>query len=333
VTNWKIFAPLRRGNNLLYNPILKEDVELIELHTYRPLQPLKTFLFFFYEYITTITKFPNLRDFAVIGIKACDLNSLQLFDKIFLEGEFIEPFYKRRRQDLLLISSDCQQPLESCFCSVLDAKPYPEEYFDINFSLVNMGLIAEVNSEKGEDFIKIKKGIFKKVIDRSILIKREAKRRATIEKIKQTNNKWGLKPPLLDLVRKGLKSSVWEQAARTCVTCGACTQICPNCHCFFIEETKTKKDNTYNKCRYWDSCQYCGFSKATDMSNTRKNVHDRLRYRFLHKFDYIRENFGFDGCTGCGRCIEACQGKIDIRHILSELSHDDGRPPMEKDNA
>jgi L-lactate utilization protein LutB len=25
-------------------------------------------------------------------------------------------------------------------------------------------------------------------------------------------------------------------------------------------------------------------------------------------------------CTGCGRCIEACAGKIDLRDVLKELA-------------
>jgi ferredoxin len=319
--NWNIFAPIKEQDTLSYDIITKDNINLIELYTHRTTQPLKTFLSFFYEQITNITKFPNLRTFAVMGLKACDLNSLQLLDKVFLEGEFIEPFYKRSRQDLLLISSDCQQPLEACFCSLLEGKPYPEEYFDINLSLMNVGLILEVNSKKGEDFIKIKKDIFKKVVDRNILIKREARRRAITEKIQQLNNKWGIKPPFLDLVRNGLRSVVWERSSKTCVACGACTNICPNCYCFIIEELNAKKDNAFVKCRYWDSCQYAGFSKGENMPNPRKNVYERLRYRFLHKFDYLRENFGFDGCTGCGRCIDACLGKIDMRQILSELKN------------
>jgi predicted aldo/keto reductase-like oxidoreductase len=26
------------------------------------------------------------------------------------------------------------------------------------------------------------------------------------------------------------------------------------------------------------------------------------------------------GCTGCGRCIEGCQGEIDMRETLKDLS-------------
>lgn len=320
--SWHIYAPIKYDDNLIYKQLSEDNINLIEFNSHRVAQPLKSFLFFFYEQITNITKFPNLRGVAVMGLKACDLNSLQLYDKIFLEGEFVEPFYKRRRQDLLLISSDCQQPLDTCFCTMLGNNPYPEEYSDINLSLITTGLIIEVNSEKGEDFIKLKKESFKKVVDRSVLIKREAKRRAVIEKVRQANSRWDIKPPFLEFLRGKLDSPVWSRMSNTCVSCGACTNICPSCYCFFIEDAKSKKDDAYHKYRYWDSCQYAGFARIAGLVNPRKKAHERLRHRYLHKFDYIHENFGFDGCTGCGRCIEACQGEIDIREVLAGLKND-----------
>jgi ferredoxin len=294
----------------------------VEIDSHRTIQPLKSFLLFFHEQITNITKFPNLRNFALMGLKACDLYSLLLYDKVFLEGEFIEPFYKRRRQDLLLVSSDCQDPLDTCFCTVLAKKPYPEEYFDINLASVSTGLIVEVNSSNGEGFIRLKKDIFNKIADRSILAKREARRRAACEKVQRINAKWPIKAPFLELIQDNkANSAVWVKAAGQCVGCGACTQICPDCYCFFLEEAKLKNQDAWAKCRYWDSCQYARFSKMAENVNPRKDIWQRFRHRYLHKFDYIRENFGFDGCTGCGRCIQACCGNIDMRNVLSELKN------------
>lgn len=311
---WTIYAPIRQGKNLNIEHLNSNNITSIELDTYRATQPIKSFLFYFHEQITNITKFPNVRGTIVLGLKECDLNSLQLYDKMFLEGEFVEPFYKRRRQDLLLISCDCYEPIQTCFCTVLGGKPYPEEYFDINLSSISTGFVVEVGSERGEELIKLKKDYFKKIVDRSIMMKREPKRRAITEKVESINSHFQIKAPFLDLMRRELMSPVWKEQAATCVTCGACTQICPTCYCFLIE-------NTLNKSRYWDSCQYTGFARVAGGANPRKKLHERLRHRYLHKFDYIHENFGFDGCTGCGRCIEVCHGKIDMRKVFQCLTH------------
>jgi ferredoxin len=34
------------------------------------------------------------------------------------------------------------------------------------------------------------------------------------------------------------------------------------------------------------------------------------------------ENFKMIGCTGCGRCIAGCPGKIDKRKVLSSIFED-----------
>jgi len=319
LTDWTVYSPVRNGKNLSFERITANNVNKIELNTYRATQPTKSFLFFFYEQITNIAKFPNVRGSVVLGLKGCDLNSLELYDKMFLEGEFAEPFYKRRRQDLLLIGCDCQEPVETCFCTELGKKPYPEDFFDINISAISNGFIVDVASERGEEFIKLKKEYFKKVVDRSILMKREAKRRATQELVENINKHFDIRAPFLDLLRKELKSGVWGEQAETCVTCGGCTQICPTCYCFLIEDLKNKKDNSVSKFRYWDGCQFTGFVRVAGGANARKKRFERLRHRYLHKFDHIHENFGFDGCTGCGRCIEVCPGKIDMRKVFSEL--------------
>jgi ferredoxin len=37
----------------------------------------------------------------------------------------------------------------------------------------------------------------------------------------------------------------------------------------------------------------------------------------MHKFRYYPENFGRVLCVGCGRCIEHCPVKIDLREVLN----------------
>ncbi|HET6430574.1 MAG TPA: 4Fe-4S dicluster domain-containing protein [Phycisphaerae bacterium] len=39
----------------------------------------------------------------------------------------------------------------------------------------------------------------------------------------------------------------------------------------------------------------------------------------LHKFSYSPRQYGLVGCVGCGRCVDACIGAIDIREVVKEL--------------
>jgi Fe-S oxidoreductase len=51
----------------------------------------------------------------------------------------------------------------------------------------------------------------------------------------------------------------------------------------------------------------------------RPRLRSRLANRVLHKFTYAPAQCGLLGCVGCGRCIEACLGAIDIRQVAGEL--------------
>jgi predicted aldo/keto reductase-like oxidoreductase len=40
----------------------------------------------------------------------------------------------------------------------------------------------------------------------------------------------------------------------------------------------------------------------------------------MKKFDFFIDNLGIPACCGCGRCIEVCPGKIDIREVLKDVA-------------
>jgi len=40
----------------------------------------------------------------------------------------------------------------------------------------------------------------------------------------------------------------------------------------------------------------------------------------MKKFDFFVDNLGVPACCGCGRCIEVCPGKIDIREVLKDVA-------------
>jgi ferredoxin len=50
-----------------------------------------------------------------------------------------------------------------------------------------------------------------------------------------------------------------------------------------------------------------------------KRRFQRLRNRYIKKFSFFPDNINLNACTGCGRCVEACPAKIDIRRILKNL--------------
>jgi len=80
-----------------------------------------------------------------------------------------------------------------------------------------------------------------------------------------------------------------------------------------------KRVDGFERLRMWDSCLLMSFARVAGGANPRKLLAQRMRNRFDKKFNFFQDTIGRFGCTGCGRCIEACPGKIDIREVLSKL--------------
>ena len=73
-------------------------------------------------------------------------------------------------------------------------------------------------------------------------------------------------------------------------------------------------------------CQCCLLSTYHRMAggvgmkiSARPKLSSRLANRVLHKFTYSPQQYDLLGCVGCGRCIDACLGAIDIRQVVEEL--------------
>ena len=55
-------------------------------------------------------------NFAIFGVRACDVRSFDILDRVFL-SEPVDTYYKNRREHSLIISMSCDHPHETCFCS------------------------------------------------------------------------------------------------------------------------------------------------------------------------------------------------------------------------
>jgi ferredoxin len=254
-----------------------------------------------------------------VGLKNCDLRALEILDSVFREGDFVDPRYVEYRKKNLIISADCDDYKEVCYCVYLGVSPYPKKNFDLNISEISKGLLIEIDSEKGQAIIDKYRGLFKKASSEQL--KEKEKNRALMQKKLEENVKQMHLPRLeriKDLIRKNPNSQVWKDKAGACVECAACTQVCPTCHCFLLYDAPVKAG--FAKFKIWDSCQLQGFARVAGGATPRPRRWQRLRNRYVKKFDFFEKALGIYACTGCGRCIEACPGEIDMREIFKKLS-------------
>ncbi len=308
--------------------VLKEyasvDKEKVVFNDYRSIEPAaRAFFTYFKEKITEYfreekTPSPKEKPVAIAGVKNCDLFSLKIQDFVFLGGDDVDPLYETRRKNALVISGDCPSFKEVCFCRAFQIDPYATEGFDFNFSPLNDGFLVDVATEKARGILASLKSIFVKATAGQ-LSGRQAKRDLVVKRMEEHLSKHQIpkKEALQEIVLAGYNSTVWQEQMQTCVECGGCIFMCDTCHCFLLSDEKS--ETGVSRMRVWDGCLLKNFTKVAGGANPLKMRYMRLRNRFMKKFDFFVSNIGFQACCGCGRCIDVCPGRIDIRFILRRL--------------
>ena len=86
-------------------------------------------------------------DFVIFGVRACDVKSFEILDRVFL-SEPVDTFYAARRAHGVIISVACTKPSETCFCSTFGIDP-AEPAGDISAWKTETEVFFRANTEKG----------------------------------------------------------------------------------------------------------------------------------------------------------------------------------------
>ena len=121
-------------------------------------------------------------DFVVFGVRACDVKSFDVLDKVFL-AEPQDSYYKNRREHGVIMSLACTKPNETCFCTTfgIDAA---EPAGDVVCYKTEDALYMDAKTEKGEKLLKAIDGITE-----------EADNKAVAEQQKVTRERMAKLPP------------------------------------------------------------------------------------------------------------------------------------------
>lgn len=306
-----------------YSQTKKEDIVFSE---YRCVEPTRSFFTYYKEELGGYFSGKEAaadkeKPVAVCGVKNCDLFALKVQDYVFLEGQEQDPLYKPRRENALIIASDCSSFKEVCFCRAFDINPHPAEGFDFNLSPITNGYLLDMQGPKAKALAPELADILSEATVGQ-LSGRSAKRDAVIKRLDEhlSHHKIPKKETLQDIVLSGYNSQLWQEESKTCVECGGCVMMCDTCHCFLLADEPSQANA--KRMRVWDGCLFKNFTRVAGGANPLKMRYMRLRNRYLKKFDFFISNLGFQACCGCGRCIDVCPGRIDIRSILRKL-HDE----------
>jgi hypothetical protein len=289
------------------------------LGAYRPVEPLKGLVFRPREFLGALGKggdVPSMPERVVLGAKACDVSALAIHDHVFVNTEPADPFYAEAREKTIIVSADCTDCRDVCFCTAVGEQPYPKEGFDINLSPTPEGILVEPGSDRGQTLLNAVSR-FLSHEDDAIREARDASRAAVAKKVRAAAAARGLEDGMdfRKAVAATVEHELWEQFAEDCVECGACNFACCTCHCFLLADGRSKADAPA-RVKEWDSCLYRNFARVAGGANPRGHRAARLQNRFDKKFNFFPQILERYACDGCGRCVEACTGKIDIRDVL-----------------
>jgi ferredoxin len=246
---------------------------------------------------------------VVFGARPCGTRGFVIYDRVFTSDTITDPYYKTRRANTAFITIACDQVENTCFCHWVGSHPADSEGSDIMLFPVQGGYLAQPVTDRGEQLIKQAGGT-----------KASGEQEKEAETIQaRVREELGEAPDMSDVPASLLQIfdnlDFWNDVSAKCISCGACTYLCPTCYCFNI--TDETFGLTGKRIRTWDNCMSYLFTLEGSGHNPRMTKAHRLRNRVGHKFSYYPElHGGVFACCGCGRCIKHCPMAVDIREIV-----------------
>jgi len=316
-----LIAPREIDGVLLYRPV-ENSGEIVWEFT-RPLLSIKEAFFPATERLLTIEKIGQQikltetlpqGEQVIFGVRPCDARGTKMLEALFTDTEPPDPYFTQRRENTTLIGLACRTMGATCFCTSLGGAPDDPGDMDVMLYEVEDGFVIQVMTEKGQALLS------RFSLETDDISENESEFRASYlyeqaERIVIPEmNAWAAK----------FDDPYWEQVSERCLSCRICAYVCPTCRCFDVRDEALLSGNGRNqseRIRCWDSCAREAYRRIAGGHNPRQAKGQRLRNRFLCKFDYYpRQNaLGTAACTGCGRCIDACPVNIDITEVMQHI--------------
>jgi len=318
---YRVFGPVRDNNQAVFKEI-SSSTDLFMDYSTTMLSPGKLLIYKPKEDILTFRKddslslsieevMPETEKQVIVGIHPCDINAILYLDRTFL-GDVIDPYYKARRGNSILIGLNCMQVSENCFCSSVGTGPHlhAQSGFDIVLTDLGEDYLAEIKSKEGFEIVHLKG---KKAGPNEWSLKSE-KEKALLKSFNKIIDMRGLE----DLLMKNLNHPVWATTAdERCLSCSNCVMVCPTCFCYNIVDEMSMDLMEIRRFRQLDACQDLRFAEVHG-GNFRRSRASRLRQFVMHNLNYTSQ-YGVTKTVGCGRCITWCPTKIDLTEMAKEV--------------
>lgn len=316
-----LIAPSNVEGVLLYRPV-KDSREVLWDFT-RPVLSIKEAFIPATERLLTIEKTGQQIQLVetlpegeqvIFGVRPCDARGVKMLDALFTQHEPVDPYYARRRANTTLVGLACEKLGPTCFCTSMGGAPDDPGGMDVMLYPAEEGYLVQAVTEKGRALLSVTLPSPVHASDG------EGKQRRVYlddpdDRVDvHARSAWSAR----------FEDDYWHRLAERCLSCRVCAYVCPTCRCFDVRDEMLPSENgdhCYERIRCWDSCAGEVYRRIAGGHNPRAAKGQRLRNRYLCKFDYYPRQYslGTAACTGCGRCIDACPVNIDITEVMAHL--------------
>lgn len=252
---------------------------------------------------------------AVIGARPCELAALGIHDTVLAGGEYVDADYAHRRSDSFIVSVDCTEPGEVCFCGSMGTGPAATGLFDLALTEVSVDgdweYIGRCGTDAGE-------AVLEKIAHRQADQIEVSLAHSAVSAASDAMGRELDTQGLPEYLASRREHPHWAEIARTCLACGNCTQVCPTCFCVNTVDTSSLDGTRAERSVRWDSCFSLDYSYMGGRP-VRSSIDARYRKWLTHKLSGWHDQFGTSGCVGCGRCITWCPVGIDFTAEIPKM--------------
>jgi sulfhydrogenase subunit beta (sulfur reductase) len=258
--------------------------------------------------------------YAFLAVRSCELHAISIQDRVFLQGPYVDPHYRARREGAFIIAVNCGDAGGTCFCTSMKTGPKAKDGFDLSITELLAAdrheFLVEIGSERGA-------ALLATVPNRSPEPEHTAMADDAIARAEGNQGRHMRSDDVRELLQANLEHPRWDDVANRCLTCGNCTMVCPTCFCTSVWDENDLATGAAERKRRWDSCFTMDFSYIHGGS-VRSTPRSRYRQWMTHKLANWVDQFGTSGCVGCGRCITWCPVGIDITEEVRAIRGEGG---------